>query len=189
MFFPSQDDISGRDYAGADRRYACFIAEQTPLQLFGPAGLDYVVPFMISVLLAKAVGDSLNEGRPTNSQYEVPIIGSGSAMPCNFCTYNLNQNLDRTLAHTLLRCSLPSASKLSELWTNQARKQILSKCRGLPARSCECDGAFLETLAGIYDLQIVLKGYPFLHEEPEPKRNEELGARSGERDNVRNTGR
>ena len=28
----------------------------------GAAGLDYVVPFMISVLLAKAVGDSLNEG-------------------------------------------------------------------------------------------------------------------------------
>lgn len=26
------------------------------------AGLDYIVPFMISVLLAKAVGDSLNEG-------------------------------------------------------------------------------------------------------------------------------
>ena len=26
------------------------------------AGLDYIVPFMISVLMAKAVGDSLNEG-------------------------------------------------------------------------------------------------------------------------------
>ena len=25
-------------------------------------GLDYIVPFMISVLMAKAVGDSLNEG-------------------------------------------------------------------------------------------------------------------------------
>merc|ERR1719361_2721124 len=35
-------------------------------------GLDYVVPFMLSVLLAKAVGDSINEGI-----YDLQIVLKG----------------------------------------------------------------------------------------------------------------
>ena len=41
-------------------------------RLPGSAGLDYIVPFMISVLLAKAVGDSLNEGL-ANTVLWVPV--------------------------------------------------------------------------------------------------------------------